>query len=130
MWIEIERSSSPPRLVGEPEESAAYEYKRDFIGGPITYVSLGTFTGRDGRRYSIDLWFHDEGLSLDLPQSVIVPGLYPDRSGIRGPAIIDMADEDGRSIPLSPEALGRIRFVEGIRSFPSLPIVHVIGSKD
>jgi hypothetical protein len=98
MWIVI-GTDRQMRLVRD-EGGPSLDELQNEIGGIVDRVLLYRY--RDGQR-TIDGWLHDEGLLLDLPQSVVLPGMYPDGSGVRGPLVIAASDAEGNTVGLTPK---------------------------
>jgi hypothetical protein len=101
MWIGI---TSRDRSIQVMEGVPNYPQMRDWIEGFIEPVDLYHYP--DGRR--ITLYGNEEGLLDDLKQSVIVRGVYPDNSGMRGNVLIVATDPMGETVALTQREVDAI----------------------
>lgn len=124
MWIEIHASDRALRVVHEPANEhggPTLEHLQEICGGWIERIPLYEYV--DGR--CIDGWVDDEGLLKDSRQSVIIPGLYPDGTGVRGSLVLAAADLEGNSVALTKEEVEGFLLIR-----PNAPIMSVLIEND
>jgi hypothetical protein len=117
MWLEITRGKVELR---KDEGAPSYQQIEAFFApDPFTVVTLYSYQREEREIIAL---VSDEGLIHEHPQSIIIPGLYPDGSGVRGPVMLVATNmENGETEGLRPDELDKIKITR-----PNDPLVAIV----